>query len=342
MFQTQLPNYQIMSPQFNSLRIQTESFQMLSQLTESKALKTDNFITNTAISTHNEIPERTNRTEHWSKVYGERLILDKYTINLKKTLIMTKIQNSVRSQMIEWMIEVFSKISTEFREATFFRAVFLMDFYIKQSKIVLKDKDIHLIGITCMFIASKYEDVHPISLHQFYTEVGFEQIPKLDILNKEFVILSTIGYQISFRTTLDILDFYTFKLFSGQTSESITLVIQLSRNFAILCLSEVGFNDFDVKEVALACLLNASLFLINFSVSFQLNSNKMFEPDEFVFITEIIKSFMQKLISENEFDGDLFQKVSQIRYFLKKFKKENPGFVELSKFANFEPKLMFN
>jgi cyclin A len=39
-----------------------------------------------------------------------------------------------------------------------------MDSYLRKCKDKLEAKDLHLIGIASMFIAGKYEEIHPLKL----------------------------------------------------------------------------------------------------------------------------------------------------------------------------------
>lgn len=55
------------------------------------------------------------------------------------------------------MIEVISVYN--FLNDTFFLAVYLLDKYLSMTTLSLVDKDIHLIGIICMYMASKEEEV---------------------------------------------------------------------------------------------------------------------------------------------------------------------------------------
>jgi hypothetical protein len=57
--------------------------------------------------------------------------------------------------MVDWMIEVLS--SYKMSEETFFRSIYLMDAYLCASKARLEIKDLHLVGVTAMFAAAKYE-----------------------------------------------------------------------------------------------------------------------------------------------------------------------------------------
>lgn len=64
--------------------------------------------------------------------------------------------------MIDWMIEVLSAFNCD--ENTFFVAINLMDEYLLKTKKIITSNDIHLIGITCMLIASKMEEIIPMSV----------------------------------------------------------------------------------------------------------------------------------------------------------------------------------
>ena len=72
--------------------------------------------------------------------------------------------------MVDWMIEVLA--SYKCSEQTFFLAVRILDLYLyKTDKYtiylfnrVLELSDLHLTGVTSMFIACKYEEIYPMKL----------------------------------------------------------------------------------------------------------------------------------------------------------------------------------
>ena len=83
------------------------------------------------------------------------------------------------------MIEVLTYVN--FRENTsvytFFLATLIMDLFFKNYKTSnhskkIRDKDVHVIGIACMLIATKYQDVIPISLSEFYRKVAHQEYSK--------------------------------------------------------------------------------------------------------------------------------------------------------------------
>ena len=82
-------------------------------------------------------------------------IKKKLETNIPKNniLLIHKISSFLRSKLIDWMIEVFNAYSSE--KQTFFISVQILDLYIYQTKKILTDLDLHLIGLTCILITSK-------------------------------------------------------------------------------------------------------------------------------------------------------------------------------------------
>lgn len=64
--------------------------------------------------------------------------------------------------MVDWMVEVMK--SYKCSEETFFMAVRIMDHFLEKSKIVKEVHELHLIGVTCIFIACKFEEIYPMRL----------------------------------------------------------------------------------------------------------------------------------------------------------------------------------
>ena len=79
-----------------------------------------------------------------------------------------------RARMVDWMFEVI--YAFKMSEQTFFLSVQYMDRFISLSTRTLKLEELHLIGITCMFIASKYEDITPLYLETMVKKVSHGKI----------------------------------------------------------------------------------------------------------------------------------------------------------------------
>jgi len=68
--------------------------------------------------------------------------------------------------MVDWMIQVFRVLKVS-SDQTFFLAISLMDRYFEakqKESVCLKKSQLHSIGLVCVFISSKYEDVIPIHM----------------------------------------------------------------------------------------------------------------------------------------------------------------------------------
>jgi hypothetical protein len=112
------------------------------------------------------------------------------------------ISASLRSKMVDWMIEVLS--SYKMAEETFFRSVFLMDSYLRQSSHRLEVKDLHLIGVSAMFSAAKYEEIHPLKLSVIFEKIARKKFRKSEILDKESDIVKTLNFQLEAPSVYDI------------------------------------------------------------------------------------------------------------------------------------------
>ena len=60
-------------------------------------------------------------------------------------------------------------------------------------------------GVTCMFIASKYEDIHPLKMKMVFEKIAHKKLPIEKIKNMELEILKSIHYKITAPSLLDFL-----------------------------------------------------------------------------------------------------------------------------------------
>ena len=126
--------------------------------------------------------------------YG--LKLDSYLRTLEKTstigndhLKFHEVRASFRARMVDWMCEVLNiAFKSQCTDQTFFVAVNILDRYIKaleDRNQVFKSSDLHSTGVTAMFIASKYEDVHPLLMKTVFNKIGHTKVPEQTIIDKE-------------------------------------------------------------------------------------------------------------------------------------------------------------
>lgn len=75
--------------------------------------------------------------------------------------------------MVDWKVEVLTNFKCD--DQSFFISTNLMDRYMKikgDSAISLKVGDLHILGVTCMFIASKMEDIYPLKMKTIHEKIA--------------------------------------------------------------------------------------------------------------------------------------------------------------------------
>ena len=211
-----------------------------------------------------------------------------------------QIKKDVHTKMIDWMIEVLTVY--ESTDETFFLAVKVFNFFLSKSTEVVKTEDIHLLGITSMFIASKFEDMYPISLKHFSDSISHKLFKRATIVKQEKKIINTIGYESV--VTVSIYDFLKtfFSDFTQNNREAIKeakceeLVEEMRSITLYIAKMIVHFDYFysysDCAN-AIGCLMKALSVLKDRST--RLNT----EQDKILF------DWVQYVMKESEYTPDI-------------------------------------
>ena len=104
------------------------------------------------------------------------------------------------------MIEVLTNFKCD--DQTFFLAVSLIDRYLMGKEDIREIADLHAIGVTCMFVASKYEDIYPLKMKMVFEKIAHKKLPIEKIKSLEMDILKVINYRIPAPSALDFLKVY--------------------------------------------------------------------------------------------------------------------------------------
>ena len=78
--------------------------------------------------------------------------------------------------MVDWMFEVIKAFRMS--DQTFFLSVQYLDRYLGKCSQRFKIDDLHLLGITCMFVASKFEDITPLYLKTMVNKVSHGKVTR--------------------------------------------------------------------------------------------------------------------------------------------------------------------
>uniref|UniRef100_UPI0037E99F37 G1/S-specific cyclin-E2-like n=1 Tax=Semicossyphus pulcher TaxID=241346 RepID=UPI0037E99F37 len=166
-----------------------------------------------------------------------------------------RIQPKMRSVLLDWMIEV-SEEYTLHRQ-TFYLAHDYFDRFMMTQNNIEKNM-LQLIGITCLFIASKMEEAIPPKLSQMaYITAGtyYEE----EILQMELIILKALRWNLCPETALSWLKLY-FQMASMNSNSDLLepqfpqdAYIQMTR-LLDLCILNINSVDFEHRVLAASVL----------------------------------------------------------------------------------------
>lgn len=165
--------------------------------------------------------------------------------------------------MVDWMIEVISAFHMSLD--TFFLAVKVMDYFLSKSITRYSDEQVHLIGIACMLIASKFEEVQPFSMKVMVDTVAKRKFTAQEVLAMELTILEATHFELHLVTPIHILEYICEALPLPQalkrTAEIALVINQMSMQVqaaapsaqavAALALACTGLNRLEILPLVL-------------------------------------------------------------------------------------------
>lgn len=182
------------------------------------------------------------------------------------------LQPRMRAILLDWLIEV-CEVYRLHRE-TFNLAVDFIDRYLSMSRNIHKQQ-LQLIGITCLFIAAKIEEIYPPKLTEFaYVTDG--ACRESEILDKELIILKALKWDLCPLTPNAWLNVYLqlVNLEHKENTESNFVYPQYSPNAFVqiarlldLCQLDIGCLQFPYSVLATSAMYHMSSQHVALSVS---------------------------------------------------------------------------
>jgi cyclin B len=157
------------------------------------------------------------------------------------------INAKMRAILIDWLVEVHMKY--KLRPETLFLTVNLIDRYLTRMPVMRKR--LQLVGVVAMFIAAKFEEIHPPEVADF-VYITDSAYTKEDILTMECQMLTTINFQVVVPTAAHFMD----------RLQSINGCDAVHREVA-LYLIELALLHLPMIRLTPSHLVSAALFLRN-------------------------------------------------------------------------------
>jgi len=103
--------------------------------------------------------------------------------------VQTEVKDTSRGFLVEWIIDVHRKF--RLMSETLYVTVGIIDRYMAQ--VPIKKAQLHLLGVTALLIATKYEEIYPPELKDLLN-ISENKFTKTEVLKMENQILSTLEF----------------------------------------------------------------------------------------------------------------------------------------------------
>lgn len=218
-----------------------------------------------------------------------------------------------RAKMVDWMVEVLSTFKCA--DQTFFLAVSLLDRYLNalsQEKKQMELHELHITGVTCMFMASKYEDVYPLLMKTVFNKIGHKKISVDAIRTKELDILRAIGFMVGASPSpMEFLEKYIEEILNDNADKEFIQIMSI-----YLAKMSVHHETLCVLKPS---LLGVSSIFVALKICEQMRQQTILTKEIFDNLVQVSGINEQKLIETSK----------KLLYLAQNFEKELPGLENL-------------
>ncbi|CAK9136577.1 unnamed protein product [Ilex paraguariensis] len=171
-------------------------------------------------------------------------------------MLQQDITQGMRSILIDWLVEV----SEEYRLVpdTLYLTVNLIDRFLSQTYI--EKQKLQLLGVTCMLIASKYEQVCAPSAEEFCF-ITDNTYTKGEVLKMESRVLNFLGFQLSGPTTMKFLRRFI------QAAQACYKVPCVELDFLANYLAELALVDYSFLKFLPSLIAASAVFLARWTLN---------------------------------------------------------------------------
>lgn len=186
--------------------------------------------------------------------------------------IQTDINDSMRSILVDWIIDVHYKFGMH--EETLFLTINLIDRFLSVTRI--SKSKLQLVGVTCLLIAAKYEEIYPPSVRKL-TEICDNIYSRDDIIEMEAIILDTLEYNITVATPFQFLSRY-WKVAVKNEQEGTVIPKDEECQFILknmmFYMAEIALVDFDSSVRFLPSVISATCLFLSMKIAYAIENQQ--------------------------------------------------------------------
>mmetsp|Transcript_10678 Transcript_10678/g.19499 ORF Transcript_10678/g.19499 Transcript_10678/m.19499 type:complete len:385 (-) Transcript_10678:328-1482(-) len=157
------------------------------------------------------------------------------------------INEKMRAILVDWLVEVHLKF--KLMPETLFLTVNLIDRFLNEKQVTRKN--LQLVGVTAMLIASKYEEIWAPEV-QDYVFISDRAYSKEQILGMEKLMLNTLKFQLTLPTTYNFLA-RNLKAANFHFDKDVTMMSSY--------LVELALVDYSMLKYSCSAIAAAALFV---------------------------------------------------------------------------------
>lgn len=166
--------------------------------------------------------------------------------NYVKKVQLPEVKETSRAFLVAWMIDVHRKF--RLRPETLFVGVHLLDRFMSLQKV--RRSHLHIVGVACLLISTKYEEIYPPDL-QHLLKVSEFKFTRAEVVRIEEVILKTLEFDVTAPSAYRFLE--RFRRMSTLAAED--EVFFFAQYLMETTLLDVSLYQFRPSEIAAACLI---------------------------------------------------------------------------------------
>mmetsp|Transcript_23437 Transcript_23437/g.73461 ORF Transcript_23437/g.73461 Transcript_23437/m.73461 type:complete len:435 (+) Transcript_23437:149-1453(+) len=185
--------------------------------------------------------------------------------------LQSDINATMRGILVDWLVEV----AEEYKLVpdTLFLSVSCIDRYLSVNQVVRSK--LQLVGVTCMLIAAKYEEIYAPQVDEF-CYITDNTYSRQEVLNMERTLLTTLDFELTTPTTKSFLRRFL------KAAEADTKVEFLASYLAELTLVEYGFMKYMPSMVAASAVFLAQFTLNKPPWTPTLQHYAQYQPQELI------------------------------------------------------------
>ena len=198
-----------------------------------------------------------------------------------------EVKDTSRAFLIEWIIDVHRKF--RLNSETLYVTVLLIDRFLSLRQI--KKSQLHILGVTSLLIATKYEEIYPPELKDLLN-VSENKFSREEVLVMEKQMLITLQFDVTSPSAYRFLErFYNLNTMASQSK-----IFFFAQYLQEITLLDASLLQYSPSEIAAACLILSAKHIKKVNVwSKEMETASGYSETHLGPIIKEVKSFVEEV-----------------------------------------------